>query len=312
MSKDIVSKVKVKKRHYDFLIGCRTDCTLPEPKLNLNTINTLGQALSFSRFQGIRVYVIDMQGVEENRLNIVQPIVCDILYPLLLHNKNNISSCKRRFKLDNTNTSRKISRQNKSDTRMDIANISTAQKVQLNNILHDIDCSYQQNILMDDNITVLYESSGMFQNCSRYNIGSTKNRHYSLLNQQGMKYVCGLIKNAIKVGENSMKVHGRIDAANFVTNVHNNTSYNNDKKLNNIIKIVLEKQKQEEKHKALLTNDNTNNLYNIETENGNPLISTSSAVLKNDFKHLFSYIYAIQILTASFLIWKMIMNRRRT
>ena len=57
---------------------CSMDCSLPEPKLNLNVINTLGQADAY-RKANYKVVLVDMGGVERDGLNVAHIPACEIL-----------------------------------------------------------------------------------------------------------------------------------------------------------------------------------------------------------------------------------------
>jgi len=62
---------------------CKMDCTLPDPKLNLRVLNTLGQALAFRRLQqddGDDVVVVDMSGAAAQGMDIREVYACEILH----------------------------------------------------------------------------------------------------------------------------------------------------------------------------------------------------------------------------------------
>jgi len=60
------------------LMMCSMSCSLGEPNLNMNVINTLGQAAT-DREVSYNVEIVDIDGVERIELNVANIPACEIL-----------------------------------------------------------------------------------------------------------------------------------------------------------------------------------------------------------------------------------------
>lgn len=169
-----VKKAEIGTSFHDWM--CQMDCTLPEPKLNLRVINTLGQALAYSNFNGVSdVVVVDMAGAKAHGYDVREVYACDVLnldacknessYKVLLEMKDDKRAKKTKkysFSADGSVSIQKAGKNKEEDT--DTTDPSTADdmielKEQINLVLRKLDCSYYEVITAaDSGIRFLYSS----------------------------------------------------------------------------------------------------------------------------------------------------------
>jgi len=159
---------------------CSMDCSLPEPKLNLNVVNTLGQAAVY-REASYRIVVVDTGGVERDGLDLANVPACEILGVACVNGvPEHMDSVKRRG----------VSKKDKRRYPGDGAAISERISQEINGILKRMDCSYE-HFLVDENIRILHLSD-MFSNCSKWSEKPAINE----------KQACSLIQNVLECGHN--------------------------------------------------------------------------------------------------------------
>lgn len=154
---------------------CEMDCALPDPKLNLRVLNTLGQALAFRRLQqqhADEVVVVDMSGAAAQGMDIREVYACDILH---LDACKNFSSRNRmlatmgkppktkNYSLNGvkmpTESSTKIDNSTANLLHHPLSETLTDLEEQINEVLRKLDCSYFDAITSPNSgIRLLYSS----------------------------------------------------------------------------------------------------------------------------------------------------------
>jgi len=157
---------------------CSMSCLLLEPKLNMNVVNTLGQADVY-RQANYNVVIVDMDGVERDGLDVANIPVCEILGIVCV---DGIPEGLGRVRKQGKGARKR---------RGGLANIGERKSQDINTILKRMDCSYE-HLITDKNVRILHRSD-MFSNCSIW-------LNESKINE---KQACSLIQDVLGCGHNS-------------------------------------------------------------------------------------------------------------
>merc|ERR1740124_1987857 len=157
------------------------DCSLQEPKLNMNVINTLGQAAVY-REANYSIVVVDTGGVERDRLNLANVPACEVLG----------IACVNGVPEHMTPEPMKGNSSNQEVRLGPEGGVATSEIIlqEINAILKRMDCSYE-HFLVDESIHILHLSD-MFSNCSKWSDKPAINE----------KQACSLIQNVLECGMN--------------------------------------------------------------------------------------------------------------
>jgi len=160
---------------------CSMDCSLQEPKLNMNVINTLGQAAVY-REANYSIVVVDTGGVERDRLNLANVPACEVLG----------IACVNGVPEHMTPEPMKGNSSNQEVRLGPEGGVATSEIIlqEINAILKRMDCSYE-HFLVDESIHILHLSD-MFSNCSKWSDKPAINE----------KQACSLIQNVLECGNN--------------------------------------------------------------------------------------------------------------
>lgn len=131
--------------------ACSMDCDLPEPKLNLHVINTLGQAAAFRR-HGFQVSIVDMGGLIEDGLDATHTVACELL-GVTCQNGRVSGVIKKDAKVEVQNV--------KNQERQNLAHLSDDEARQLRTVLSRLDMKYL-HLRNDKHVRILHESSIIF------------------------------------------------------------------------------------------------------------------------------------------------------
>merc|ERR1740136_35866 len=158
------------------------DCSLQEPKLNMNVINTLGQAAVY-REANYSIVVVDTGGVERDRLNLANVPACEVLGIACV---NGVPEHMTPEPMKGNSSNQELVRLGPE------GGVATSEIIlqEINAILKRMDCSYE-HFLVDESIHILHLSD-MFSNCSKWSDKPAINE----------KQACSLIQNVLECGNN--------------------------------------------------------------------------------------------------------------
>ena len=155
------------------------DCSLTDERLNLNVVNSLGQAAAY-REANFKVVIVDMGGVERDGLDVAHIPACEVLGVDCVD-----GIPKGLGKIQKKGVSN-FSKGNRGGT----PDISKTLSQQITSILKHMDCSYDY-LQVDEGVRILHQSD-MFLNCSQYSNKPASNE----------KQACSLMKHAAGCSSN--------------------------------------------------------------------------------------------------------------
>lgn len=156
---------------------CSMDCSLQQPNLNLNVLNTLGQAEAYRR-ANYNVVIIDMGGVHRDGLDVANIPACEVL------GVDCVDGVPKGM--------RRVTKSNVARGRGNEYGVLVLVEEEMEEILKRMDCSYEF-LMGDKNVKVLHRLD-MFSGCDKWVMDSAIDA----------KQACVLIQNVMGCNSNWM------------------------------------------------------------------------------------------------------------